>query len=135
MWLSLLPKLLSFYFGVLFYWPKLLSLLLSFYFYLLLFSIFWLLDVFTSSFKGTLFGKSLLASLLRTPIYGVRPVPCTFFLKLAPELFLETSSIFFSLLLYYFFLNILLLPGTKDKGFFSLESLDNFLISIGGFWF
>lgn len=134
MWLSLLPKLLSFYFGVLFYKPKLLSLLLYFSFYLL-FYIFWLREVLTSSFKGTLFGRSLLASLLNTLIYGVSPEPGTFFLKLAPELFFETSSIFFYLLLYYFFLNIFVLPETKDKGFFSLESLESFFGSIGGFWF
>jgi hypothetical protein len=66
--------LLSFYFGVLFYCPKLLSLLRYFYFYLL-FYIFWLLEVFTSSFKGTLFGKSLFTSLLMALIYGVSPEP------------------------------------------------------------
>jgi hypothetical protein len=55
-----------------------------------------------------------------------------FFLKFTPELFFETSSIFFYRLLYSFFLNIMLeLLGAT--GVFSLESLESFLISIGGF--
>ena len=56
-----------------------------------------------------------------------------FFLKLTPELFFETSSIFFYRLFSYFFLNIFVLPGAT--GVFSFESRDGFLSSRGGFWF
>jgi len=48
-----------------------------------------------------------------------------FFLKLAPELFFDTKSIFFYRLLYYFFLNMLELP-LPPAGVFYFESLESF---------
>jgi len=83
------------------------------------------------SFKGILFGNSLLASLLLLLHSDVKTGFGMFFLKLTPELFLDTSSIFFYLLLYSFFLNIFMLPGAT--GVFSLESLESFFTSMGGF--
>ena len=64
---------------------------------------------------------------------GGMTVVGVFFLKLTPELFFETNSIFFYRLFSYFFLNIFVLPGAT--GVFSLESLDGFFIYSGGFWF
>jgi hypothetical protein len=132
LWLSF-PKLLSLSFGVLFYWPYALYLLLSFYFYLL-FSFFWLRDVLFSYFKGIRFGNSLFASLLFGFMHsGGITVFGLLLLKLTPELFFETNSIFFYRLLSYFFLNIFVLPGAIT-GVFYFESRDGFLSSRGGFW-
>jgi hypothetical protein len=118
---------------VLFYWPYALYLLLSFSFYLLL-SFFWLRDVLFSYLRGTLFGNSLFAYLLLVFMHsGGITVFGVLFLKLTPELFFETSSIFFYRLLSYFFLNIFVLPGVIT-GVFYFESRDGFLTSRGGFW-
>ena len=80
------------------------------------------------SLSGILFGNSLLVYRLMLMASGVMAEVGTFFLKLAPELVLETSSIFFSRLHYSFFLNMFVLPGAM--GFFYFESLESFFASI-----
>jgi hypothetical protein len=90
-----------------------------------------------SSFKGILLGSSLFGSLLLLfeALNYVFPALkigfWTLFLKLIPELFLETKSIFFYRLLSSFFLNILGFPEVTV--IFSLESLEIFFTSVGGF--
>lgn len=118
--------------------PKLFYLLDYFYLYLLYYFLM-LLEVLLSYFNGILFGMSLFGYLLTLWIASGFPVlktePWMFFLKLIPELFFDTKSIFFYLLLSYFFLNIFVATPVAAvvAGTFYLESLDNFFDYSGGF--